>query len=496
VFLGVDLGTSAVKAVLTDADGQLVAEGNAPLEVQRPRPTWSEQHPRDWWKAVRAAIEQVRGRVPAGLGGLHAIGLSGQMHGATLLDRTDRPLRPAILWNDGRSAAECERLEALVPEARAITGNRVMPGFTAPKLLWVQRHEPECFARVSRVLLPKDYVRLCLTGDHATDRSDASGTSWLDVGARAWSDVMIEACGLARQAMPSLYEGPEPTGRLRTEVARELGCGRVPVVAGAGDQAAGAIGAGVVAEGQALISLGTSGVYFVAGDAFQPDPDRAVHAFCHALPGRWHQMAVILSAASCLSWITRATGARDEAALLEEIASVDRPSERLLFLPYLSGERTPHDDPYATGVFIGIDHDADRVALGRAVLEGVAFAFADAQTALLAAGSRIERVSVIGGGARSPLWGRILASALSRPLVYRHGADVGPALGAARLARLGCSDSSLEEVASEPPEDFVVHPDPALAEHAAERQVRFRALYAALRETFRAQAPSPQETRA
>ncbi len=492
-FLGIDLGTSAVKALLLDGDDRVVAEASAALDVQRPRPLWSEQDPDAWWRAAGEAVAKLREQVADGLASVAAVGLSGQMHGATLLGADDRPLRPAILWNDGRSAAECEALERLVPTSRKITGNLAMPGFTAPKLLWVQRHEPDCFARVSRVLLPKDYLRLCMTGDAATDLADASGTLWVDVASRCWSPEMIEACGLGAEAMPSLHEGSEPTGRLRAEVARAWGCERVPVVAGGGDQAAGAIGAGVIAPGRALLSLGTSGVYFVADDAYRPNPDRAVHAFCHALPGTWHQMSVMLSAASCLTWIARATGARDEAALLEEIAASDRPSGRLLFLPYLSGERTPHNDPHATGVFVGLDHETDRAALGRAVLEGVAFAFADAESALTDGGTRIDRVSVIGGGARSPLWGRILASVLERPLTYRHGAAVGPALGAARLARLGTTGDAPDDVCPEPPEDFVAEPDPALVAHARERLPRFRALYAALGESFRMASPPELE---
>jgi xylulokinase len=415
------------------------------------------------------------------------------MHGATLLGDDDRPLRPAILWNDGRSAAECQALERAVPEMQRITGNLAMPGFTAPKLLWVREHEPEVFSKVARVLLPKDYVRLCMTGDHATDLSDASGTLWVDVGGRRWSERMIEACGLPPGAMPELHEGTEVTGQLRAEVARSWGCGPVPVVAGGGDNAAGAVGVGVVEPGMSFISLGTSGVYFVAGDAFRPNAEQAVHAFCHALPDRWHQMSVLLSAASCLSWVTRLTGARDESALIEEIAAVDRPSDRLLFLPYLSGERTPHNDPHATGVFVGLDHETDRAALGRAVLEGVAFAFADAEAVLLAAGSRIDEVSVIGGGARSALWGRILASVLARPLVYRQGGDLGPALGAARLARIGESGASASEVCRPPPADFVATPDAELVDHYRHKLPRFRALYPALRETFLAGAPHPEE---
>ena len=486
MYLGLDIGTSSVKALLLDEDeGGLEAEASAPLEIRRPHPSWSEQDPDAWWRAVDAAVGSLRARHPAALARLRGVGLSGQMHGATLLSRDDRPLRPAILWNDGRSSAECRELERAVPALRQITGNLAMPGFTAPKLLWVRRHEPQVFERVARVLLPKDYVRLCMTGEYATDLSDASGTLWVDVGRRRWSETMLEACALGADFMPSLHEGPEPTGRLRDAVARAWGCPPVPVVAGAGDNAAGAIGVGVVERGQAFLSLGTSGVYFVASEAFHPNPEQAVHAFCHALPGRWHQMSVLLSAASCLSWLAGATGARDEAALLAEIEAEDRPCERLVFLPYLSGERTPHNDPDARSVFVGLDHDSDRACLGRAALEGVAFAFAEAERVLIAAGSRIDEVAVIGGGARSRLWGRILASALDRPLVYRRGAETGPALGAARLARVGIERARPAEVCRPGPIESEVEPDPALVAHYAARLPLYRSLYPALREAFR-----------
>jgi xylulokinase len=413
------------------------------------------------------------------------------MHGATLLDSADRPLRPAILWNDGRSGAECEVLERREPRSRAITGNLAMPGFTAPKLLWLREHEPEHFRALRHVLLPKDYLRLRMTGDHASDVSDSSGTLWLDVAERRWSDAMLAACDLDLGFMPALVEGSDPTGTLRADVAERWGCERVPVAGGGGDQAAGALGVGVVLPGQASLSLGTSGVFFVAGDRFRPNPEGAVHAFCHCVPNTWHQMSVILSAASCLSWVSRLTGAESEAALLAEIESVDRPCERLLFLPYLSGERTPHNDPTARGVFFGLDHDTDRAELGRAVLEGVAFAFADGQAALQAAQAQIADVSVIGGGARSQLWGEILASALGRPLIYREGGNLGPAHGAARLARLCATGESVSQLCHAPPVAAEIEPQKSLHDHYAERLPRYRELYQALRPAFRAAAGAP-----
>jgi xylulokinase len=481
--LGIDVGTSAVKAVVLGAAGEAVDEASAPLAVSRPRPLWSEQDPEDWWRATDAAVRALAAR--GSTRGVAAVGLSGQMHGATLLDARLRPLRPAILWNDGRSAPQCAALEAAAPESRRITGNLAMPGFSAPKLLWVREHEPELFARTRAVLLPKDYVRLRMTGERATDVSDASGTLWLDVSKRRWSESLLAACALPLAAMPTLCEGPEETGRLRAAVAEAWGMARVPVAAGAGDQAAGAAGAGVIAPGQASLSLGTSGVLFSADDRFRPNPERAMHAFCHCLPGAWHEMSVLLSAASCLSWIARATGAASEAALLAEVEAADRPSGRLLFLPYLSGERTPHNDPEASGVFVGLDHGSDRAALARAVLEGVAFAFADAEAVLAEAGVALHEVSVIGGGARSRLWGKILASVLGRPLVYRAGSEVGPALGAARLARLCITGEPPATVCTAPPVLWMAEPDAGLAAHYAPRLAAFRDLYLRLRRAER-----------
>ncbi|MFQ5514505.1 MAG: xylulokinase [Myxococcota bacterium] len=483
--LGIDLGTSGVKLVLIDDAQQVIAQESEPLEVQRPRPLWSEQDPEAWWRASCAALERLRSRCARELSAVRAIGLSGQMHGATLLDRADRVLRPAILWNDGRSEAQCAGLERCEPRARELTGNPLLAGFTAPKLLWVAEHEPEIFSQIATVLLPKDYLRLRLSGDRATDLSDASGTLWLDVGRRRWSPEMIAATGLEERQLPRLYEGSSATGRVRGEIARAWGLSSgVVIAAGAGDQAAGAVGAGVIDPGLAFLSLGTSGVCFVAGDRFAPRPERGVHAFCHGLPERWHQMSVILSAASCLAWVARLTGAPDEARLISQIETECRRPADAIFLPYLSGERTPHADPKARGVFFGLHHETTPAELGRAVLEGVAFALVDALAALLAAGAEIDRLIVIGGGARSRFWGTILASALQRPLDYVAGGEIGPAFGAARLARLAASGESPAEVCTLPPTAHIVEPEPELARFYRERIEEFRALYQALRERF------------
>lgn len=480
MFLGIDIGTSAVKAVIVDDACNVAAQASEPLPIARLQPNWSEQHPDDWWAAVQVALNALPADARAAVRGL---GLSGQMHGATLLDAANRPLRPAILWNDGRAAAECSELEMLVPESRKITGNIAMPGFTAPKLSWVRRHEPDIFAATRSVLLPKDYVRLKLTGESASDMSDSAGTLWLDVAKRDWSDAMLEATGLTRAHMPRLVEGSEVSGMVRAEVAAALGIPVVPVAGGGGDNAAGAVGVGIARPGEGFLSLGTSGVIFTVSDGFAPNPAQGVHAFCHALPGCWHQMAVILSAASCLDWVARLVGASGAAAALALAERADAASIPI-FLPYLSGERTPHNDPHARGAFIGLDHDSDARAMVRAVLEGVAFALADGADALRSAGTQIDELSVIGGGARSSFWGSILAAALDCRLDYRANAEVGPALGAAMLARLAVTGEGQDDVLAPPPLKASIDPDPELADKLAPRHARFKALYPALKDHF------------
>ncbi len=474
MFLGIDIGTSGVKAVVLDAHGSVVGQGTAALTVQRPHPLWSEQDPDAWWKATTAAVQAIDPSVRRSVRG---VGLAGQMHGATLLDADDRPLRPAILWNDGRSFAECAALERAVPDLRTISGNIAMPGFTAPKLLWVREHEPEVFAKVATVLLPKDYVRLLMTGDKASDLSDSAGTLWLDVGGRCWSDAILAACGLTQAQMPRLYEGTEITGTLTAEVAELWGMPQVPVAAGGGDNAAGAVGVGVVADGDALLSLGTSGVIFVATKDFRPNPARAVHAFCHALPGLWHQMSVHLSAASCIDWVARITGAAGAADLFARAEAAGPASGPEIFLPYLSGERTPHNDPEVRGAFLRLDNDTDAGRLSQAVLEGVAFALADGLDVLREAGTTVERLAVIGGGARSRYWGQVIAAAMEVELVYLQGGEVGPALGAARLAQLGVDGGNPAAICVAPPVSHTIVPDPALVSALAEKKAAFRQAY-------------------
>ncbi|PTQ59874.1 xylulokinase [Sphingomonas aurantiaca] len=474
MFLGIDIGTSGVKAVVLDSHGSVVGQGTAALTVQRPHPLWSEQDPDAWWQATTAAVQAIDPSVRRAVRG---VGLAGQMHGATLLDADDRPLRPAILWNDGRSFAQCAALERAVPDLRAIAGNIAMPGFTAPKLLWVREHEPDVFAKIATVLLPKDYVRLLMTGDKASDLSDSAGTLWLDVGGRCWSDALLGACGLTQAQMPRLYEGTQITGTLTAAVAELWGMRQVPVAAGGGDNAAGAVGVGVVADGDALLSLGTSGVIFVATSDFRPNPDRAVHAFCHALPGLWHQMSVHLSAASCIDWVARITGAAGAADLFARAEAAGPACGPELFLPYLSGERTPHNDPEVRGAFLRLDNDTDAGRLSQAVLEGVAFALADGLDVLREAGTVVERLAVIGGGARSRYWGEVIAAAMEVELVYLQGGEVGPALGAARLAQLGVDGGDPADICVAPPVSHSIVPDPALVSALAEKKAAFRQAY-------------------
>lgn len=434
MYIGIDLGTSGVKAILLNEQGDVVASHTEKLTVSRPYPLWSEQDPEQWWSATDRAVKALGQQ--HSLREVKALGIAGQMHGATLLDEQQKVLRPAILWNDGRCGEECVMLENQVPQSRAITGNLMMPGFTAPKLLWVQRHEPEIFNQIDKVLLPKDYLRLRMTGDFASDMSDAAGTMWLDVAKRDWSDVMLAACKLTRAHMPALYEGSEITGTLLPEVAKAWGMQEIAVVAGGGDNAAGAVGVGMMNAGQAMLSLGTSGVYFAVSDGFLSKPESAVHSFCHALPERWHLMSVMLSAASCLDWAAKLTGLASVPALIDAAQQADEHAEPVWFLPYLSGERTPHNNPQAKGVFFGLTHQHGPAELAQAVLEGVGFALADGMDVVHACGVQPASITLIGGGARSEYWRQMLSDISGLQLDYRTGGDVGPALGAARLAQI------------------------------------------------------------
>lgn len=483
MFIGIDLGTSGVKAILLDQSGVIIGTKSVSISISRPEPLWSEQDPQEWWSATDQAVKALAKEHD--LSAVMAIGLAGQMHGATLLGDSGEILRPAILWNDGRCAQECLEIEKLVPTSRDITGNIMMPGFTAPKLKWVQNHELECFSKIAKVLLPKDYLRYCMTGDFASDMSDSAGTMWLDVAKRDWNDELLVATGLTRAQMPKLYEGSDITGVLSEAVAKQWGMPQVPVVAGAGDNAAGAVGVGITQPGQAMLSLGTSGVYFAVSDGFNANPDSALHTFCHALPNAWHSMSVILSAASCLDWAAKLTGV---ATVPEMIASAEANADKnseVIFLPYLSGERTPHNNPNAKGVFFGMTHETSGPELAQAVLEGVAFAFADGLDALPSTVAEPEEVSLIGGGARSAYWRQMLADVLNKKLAYRAGGDVGPALGAARLAHLGVAENAILEAICPVPELIETHlPNAEQQAVYAVKREKFQKLYVQLKDLF------------
>lgn len=484
ITLGIDLGTSGVRLVLVDqsasAHEQVIATASESFAVHRPHPSWSEQDPEDWWRATLRCGDELKATHPRALAACGAIGLSGQMHGATLLDAGGAVLRPCILWNDGRSADECAAFESTWPDSRSVTGNLAMPGFTAPKLLWVRRHEPEVFARTAMVLLPKAYLRYRLCGEMIEEMSDASGTLWLDVGARRWSEAALHATGLSLHQMPDLVEGTMPAGVLHRELAERWGMPVPPLIAGgAGDNAAGAVAVGAVHAGDAFVSLGTSGVLWCTTGGFAPNTAGAVHAFCHAIPERWHQMGVLLSAASCLSWWAGVTG-MSEASLLAELP--DDLTTTAFFAPYLTGERTPHNDTAVRAGFLGLDASHTRADMTLAVLEGVAYAMRDAQAALRGAGTVLQDADLLGGGARSSRWSRILADVLGIPLHAVAQSELGCAIGAARLAAIaarGGSPDVIREVATRPARVATFDPDPAAVDRHTGRYAQWRRLYPA-----------------
>jgi xylulokinase len=469
-LVGLDVGTTGVKAVAITPSGEVVGWAEEGYPLSTPRAGWSEQDPDDWWQAAEAAWSRVRAGEDAG------IGLSGQMHGLVCLGEDGRPLRPAILWNDQRTGAECAEIEERVGLERLIrlTGNRALTGFTAPKLLWLRKHEPEVYARIAHVLLPKDYVRLRLTGERAIDVADASGTLLFDVARRRWSDEMMAALELDEAWLPPALESPEVSGR--------TGDG-IPVAAGAGDQAAGALGAGVDRPGPLSVQIGTSGVVFAALPSFQADPHARVHAFCHAVPGGWHAMGVMLSAAGSLQWLrdTMAPGA-DFAELTAEAERWAPGVEGLTFLPYLAGERTPHADPDARGAFVGLSVRHDRGALVRAVLEGVAYGLRDSLELLRALGVQPVSGRALGGGARSELWLRVIASVLGIPL-ERIVVEEGAAYGAALLGGVagGVFQDVHEAVAACVKVRDTIEPVPAWQKAYEAGYARFQELYPALR---------------
>ncbi len=469
-LVGLDVGTTGVKAIAISPDGEILARAERGYPLSTPQPGWSEQNPEDWWQASEAALDDL------GVQDVAGIGLSGQMHGLVVLDDAERVLRPGILWNDQRTAAECVEIEERVGLERliALTGNRALTGFTAPKLLWLRNHEPETYARIKHVLLPKDYVRLRLTGERAIDASDASGTLLLDVANRRWSGDVLDALEVPREWLPPVLESPEISGRTAAGTA---------VAAGAGDQPAAALGVGIDGPGPLSVVLGTSGVVLAVLPAYQADPQARVHAFCHAVPGAWQAMGVMLSAAGSLQWLhdVAAPGVSFD-ALLDEAAYWEPGAEGLVFLPYLAGERTPHADPDARGAFVGLELRHDRGALVRAVLEGVAFGLRDSLELLLALGVQADRGRASGGGARGRLWLEIVAAVLGVPLELT-AVEEGSAFGAALLGGVagGVFSDVHDAVARCVRVRDVVEPNPAWATTYAELYPSYRSLYPTLK---------------
>jgi xylulokinase len=487
--LGLDVSTTATKAVLVGDDGRVRGTGTAEYGFDVPRPLWSEQDPILWWDGAVAAIQSVLASTEVAPEEVAAVGLSGQMHGLTLLDDRNRVLRPAILWNDQRTAAECDRIrEAVGPERLiAITGNDALTGFTAPKLVWVRDHEPEVWARIAHILLPKDFVRLHLTGDHAVDAADGAGTLLFDLAARTWSPDVVAALGIDASWLPDVFEGPAVTGTISGDAAAATGLvAGTPVVAGGGDQAANAVGVGAVRAGETALSLGTSGVVFAPTDRPIVEPLGRIHAFCHAVPGRWHLMSVMLSAAGSLRWFrdTLAPGMRF-GELVDEAAGAPPGSDGLLFLPYLSGERSPHPDPLARGAFVGLTLRHERSHLVRAVLEGVAFGLRDGLDLMVAAGMPVPaRIRASGGGTGSALWRQILADVLEVEIATVETTE-GAAYGAGALASVGAGwFADVDAVTNAWVATTVVAaPGSGVADYR-DRHKAYRALYPALSPTF------------
>jgi xylulokinase len=488
-FLGIDVSTTAAKAVLVDEGGALLGTASTALTLQTPRPLWSEQDPAEWWAASARSIRDVL--ATAGISGadVRAVGLTGQMHGLVLLDADHRVLRPAILWNDQRTAAQCDEIRRRLGGRESLvrhTGNDALTGFTAPKILWVREHEPELYARARHVLLPKDYVRLKLTGEAAMDKADASGTLLFDIARREWSEEVLRALEIPREWLPPTHEGPAVTGTVTSEAARETGLrAGTPVVAGGGDQAAGAVGTGAVRPGVVALSLGTSGVVFASTDTPIFDPQGRLHAFCHAVPGKWHLMAVTLAAAGSLEWFRNALAATESFdTLVDEAAAAPAGAEGALFLPYLSGERTPYPDPLARGAFVGLTVRHGRGALTRAVLEGVAFSMRDCFGLIQEAGlGGVTSVRVSGGGARSRLWRQIVASVLGVELVTVNQTE-GAAAGAAFLAVVGAGAAPSVEALCDAAIRVTDRQEPVAdwVNAYADAYPRYRALYPALKQ--------------
>ena len=485
MYLGLDFGTSSVKGVLMDARQKIIATASAPLKVSRPHPGWSEQAPEDWWTACNSVVKQLRKMRPKAVAAVEGIGLSGQQHGATLLDKAGQVLRPCILWNDARSFRECEDIMTREPGAVPLAGNIPLAGYTAPKLVWVKKHEPRTFAKVAKVLLPKDYIRFRMTGEYASDMSDSSGTFWLDIARRDWSDLLLKASDMSLDQMPKLYEGTDATGQLTPAVAKAWGMPKRPVVAGGGgDNAAAACGIGAVTDNAALVSIGTSGVIFVSNDRFRPNAGRMVHAFCHAVPNTWHQMGVILSAAASLEWLAGILGSPAPRLTGKLGTKLTGPSPAL-FLPYLSGERTPVGDAQVRGLIMGLGHETDHQTLTHAALDAVAFAFRDCFDALKDAGTEVKRVTAVGGGSKSELWLKIIATVLNVPVDLPAAGDVGGAFGAARLGLIAATGADFRKVLTAPRTARTIKPDARASDAYEAHYRRYTQIYPAIKEIYR-----------
>jgi xylulokinase len=491
--LGIDCSTTATKALLMRADGEVMGVASSEYTYEVPQPLWTEQHPDVWWQATIDSVRQVLAGSQVDPGEIRGVGLTGQMHGLVLLDGAGEVLRPAILWNDQRTAAECDQIRASLGKERfiQITGNDALTGFTAPKVLWVKNHERGVFARVRQILLPKDYVRFKLTGRYATDKAGGAGTVLFDMQQRDWSAEVVAALGIDPAWLPPSFEGTSVTGHVSPQAADATGLREgTPVVGGGGDQAAAAVGTGAVVEGIVSLSLGTSGVVFATADRPIVEPGGRLHAFCHAVPGKWHLMGVMLSAAGSLRWYrdSLAPGVEFD-ALVEPAGSVPAGSDGLLFLPYLTGERTPHPDPLARGAFIGLTVRHTRAHLTRAILEGVAFGLRDGFELMKEAGlAGISQVRITGGGARSPLWRQILADVLDAEVVTVNTTE-GAAYGAALLAATGTGAFPDVESACTAVIQATGSTVPGLASRVyGEIHRLYRELYPALRPTFNAMA--------
>ena len=486
LFIGIDLGTSAVKLLLVDETGAIVRETSREYPLIFPHPGWSEQEPSAWWNAVRDALPELLEGVDRTK--IAGIGSGGQMHGLVILDSEDNVIRPAILWNDGRTQEEVDYLNEEIGRKRLseLTANIAFAGFTAPKILWIQKHEPEHFARIAKIMLPKDYINYCLTGVHSCDYSDASGMLLLDVAKKRWSQEMLSLCGVTEAQMPALFESWEVTGTLRPEIAAEFGLPLdVKVVAGAGDNAAAAVGTGIVGEGGCNISLGTSGTIFISSERFGVDPNNALHAFAHA-DGGWHLMGCMLSAGSCNKWfVEEILKGNDFRAEEGVITDEDLGRNHVFFLPYLMGERSPINDVNARATFTGMTMDTRRQDLVQAVLEGVAFAIRDSFEVARSLGLDIPRSRVCGGGSKSPLWRKIFANVLGIPLDTVK-TEQGPGYGGAMLAMVGCGVfSSVKEAAEALVEvGGTTEPDPVLTARYEEQYRKFSRIYPALKSVF------------